>query len=69
MRSVALGSLFTLILSIGMFVSQVEAKNDRHDDKDKNKYEYKYMNIDITVEEAFPFPGPYCFLAWGLPVL
>ena len=40
MRNVALGSLFTLILSIGMFVSQVEAKNGNQDDKNKNEYKY-----------------------------
>jgi hypothetical protein len=58
MRGVALG-LFALILSIGLFVSQVDAKNDKPDDKnkneskfidakndkqdDKNKYKYEYQ--------------------------
>jgi len=37
-RNVVLGSLVTLILTMGMFVSQVEAKNDKHDDNDKNKH-------------------------------
>ena len=40
MRNVVLGSLVTLILTMGMFVSQVEAKNDKHDDNDKNKHAY-----------------------------
>ena len=42
MRNVVLGSVVTLILSIGLFVSQVEAKNDNNDDKGKNKQEDKF---------------------------
>jgi hypothetical protein len=43
MRILALGSLVTLILTAGLFVSQVEAKNDNNDDKGKNKQESKFL--------------------------
>src|SRR5262245_27437269 len=36
MKSVAFGSAVALIFLTGVFVSQLEAKNDKHDDKDKN---------------------------------
>jgi len=42
MRSVVLGSVVTLILFTGLFVSQVEAKNNDNDDNGKNKHEGKF---------------------------
>jgi len=41
-RNVVLGSVVTLILFTGLFVSQVEAKNDNND-KGKNKQEDKFF--------------------------
>ena len=74
MRNVALGSVVTLILFTGLFVSQVEAKNHDNDDKDKNKHVksilYRPMSYrvssSITTREAFPFPGPYWHWVEGL---
>ncbi len=42
MRSVALGSVITLILFTGLLVSQVEAKNHDNDNNGKNKLEVKF---------------------------
>jgi hypothetical protein len=32
------GGVVPIMLCTGLFVSQVEAKNDKYDDKDKNQY-------------------------------
>lgn len=42
MRSVILGSFVTLILSTGLLVSQVEAKNDDDGGKGKDKFVYQF---------------------------
>jgi hypothetical protein len=46
MRGVVLGSVVTLILFTGLFVSQVEAKNDNNDDSGKNKQALVFQIID-----------------------
>lgn len=57
MRNVAVGSLVTLILVAGLFVSQVEAKHDNNDDKGKNKYDNKFVakNDKHGDKDAFRF--------------
>lgn len=42
MRLMAMGSVIAVILLTGVFVSQVEAKNDKNDDKGTNKQLYKF---------------------------
>ncbi len=81
MRSVALGSIITLILVTGLFVSQVEAKNN--DDKGKNKQEDKFVKhhvvkhhvvkhhvgVNIVKQNdprSVPIPGTLLFLGGGL---
>jgi hypothetical protein len=44
MRSVAVGSLVTLILFTGLIVSQVEAKTDKDDGKGKNKQAFNLVS-------------------------
>jgi hypothetical protein len=59
MRSLAVGSVVTLILVTGLFVSQVEAKNDnndRNDDKGNNKQEFKNEDKGKNKQE-FKFVG------------
>jgi hypothetical protein len=52
MRSVALGSVITLIVFTGLFVSQVEAKNNANDDTGKNKHEVKFEAKHLDKHEG-----------------
>jgi hypothetical protein len=72
MRSLAVGSLVTLILVAGLFVSQVEAKNDNNDDKGKNKQEFKFVEKHVVVNHlkhddtrSVPIPGTELLLGGG----
>ncbi len=73
MKSVALGSLFALILSMGLFVSQAEAKNndDKNENKGKNNYasndkhEYKEYRGDYRGKGSVPIPGTLLLFGGG----
>jgi hypothetical protein len=76
-KNLVLGSVVTLILSIGLFVSQVEAKNDNNDDKGKNKQEDKFFQkndknkVEFQIEHqnnrggSVPIPGTLLFMGGG----
>ena len=68
MRNVAVGSVVTLILVTGLFVSQVEAKNDNDNDKGKNKQEYKFdvKHYKHDDRRSVPIPGTLLALGGGL---
>ena len=75
MRSVALGSVITLILFTGLFVSQVEAKNNDNDGKDKNKHVVTKHVVPTHVvpslvkhndTRSVPIPGTLLALGGGL---
>ena len=74
MRSVALGSVVTLILFTGLFVSQVEAKDHENEDKGNNKHEIKFLGNDDKPKHfkhdddrrSVPIPGTLLALGGGL---
>jgi hypothetical protein len=70
MRSVALGSVVTLILITGFFVSQVEAKNHENDDKGKNQHIVPNHVVPNHVRHndtrSVPIPGTLLALGGGL---
>ena len=75
MRSVALGSVITLILCTGLLVSQVEAKNHDNDNKDKNKHVVTKHVVPTHVvpslvkhndTRSVPIPGTLLALGGGL---
>lgn len=76
MRNVAVGSLVTLILVTGLFVSQVEAKNDKHDDESKffqkidkhswkDSFRFNGENHKYNDTRSVPIPGTLLFLGGG----
>jgi hypothetical protein len=65
MRSVALGSVVTLILFTGLFVSQVEAKNNNNQQNgnyNQQNGNYQHDNHRRSV----PIPGTLLALGGGL---
>ena len=75
MRGVALGSVITLILFTGLFVSQVEAKNHDNEGKDKNKHVVTKHVVPTHVvpslvkhneTRSVPIPGTLLALGGGL---
>ena len=70
MRGVALGSVITLILFTGLFVSQVEAKNHDNEGKDKNKHVVTKHVVPSLVKHndtrSVPIPGTLLALGGGL---
>jgi len=70
MRSVALGSVVTLILFTGLFVSQVEAKNNNNDDKGKTHHVVPTHVAPSLVKHndtrSVPIPGTLVALGGGL---
>ena len=75
MRNVAVGSVVSLILFTGLFVSQVEAKNDDNGFKGKNKQEFKFnakhdkhfefKNYKHHDTRSVPIPGTLLLLGGG----
>ena len=66
MRSVALGSVVTLILFTGFFVSQVEAKNHENDNKGKNQHIVVPNHVKHNYTRSVPIPGTLLALGGGL---
>ncbi len=66
MRSVALGSVVTLILFTGFFVSQVEAKNHENDNKGKNQHIVVPNHVKHNDTRSVPIPGTLLALGGGL---
>jgi len=73
MRSVVLGSVVTLILFTGLFVSQVEAKNNNDDDKGKKDKIHHVVPTHVSPSfvrhndtRSVPIPGTLVALGGGL---
>ena len=65
MRSVVLGSVVTLILFTGLFVSQVEAKNNNNNQQNGN---YNQQNGNYQHNDnrrSVPIPGTLLLLGGG----
>jgi len=81
MRLMAVGSVIAVIMLTGVFVSQVEAKTDKHDDKGTQKQVYKFEakhdkhagNYQVAAHnykhdgngKSVPIPGTLLLLGGG----
>jgi hypothetical protein len=64
MRNLAVGIFVTLMLVTGFFVSQVEAKTDKHDNKGKpNHVIVNHVKHNNT--RSVPIPGTLLLLGGG----
>ena len=67
MRSVVLGSVVTLILFTGLFVSQVEAKNNNNNNQQNGNYNQQNGNYQHNDNRrSVPIPGTLLALGGGL---